>query len=114
VSSRLSLNGGYAWLHATNLAPLVPRHKATYSAEIDLGRAFLHLGGMTVGSRYANSSRTTELAGYTVPTLKIMVPVRERLTLFGTLDNWIDEDYEVIAGYPMPGVNGAVGFEVRW
>ena len=114
ISSRLSFNGGYAWLHATNLPPLVPRHKATYSAEIDLKRAFLHIGGMTVGSRFADSSRTAELAGYTVPTLKVMVPVRERLTLFCTVDNWIDEDYQVIAGYPMPGVNAAAGFEVRW
>ena len=48
---RVAINGGYAYLRSTNLAPYIPRHKATYTVEFDLGRAFLHFGGMTVSSK---------------------------------------------------------------
>ncbi len=111
---RLSLTGGYAWLRSTNLMPYVPRHKATYAAEVDLGRAFFYFGGMTVGSRWANAMKTAELDGYTTPTVKFMVPLNRRLTLFGAVDNLFNEDYQVITGYPMPKLNASGGFTLRF
>jgi hypothetical protein len=29
------------------------------------------------------------------------------------VDNFIDERYEVVTGYPMPGINAAGGFSLR-
>lgn len=113
LQRRVSVSGGYAYLRSTNLLPYVPRHKATYTAEIDLRRAYFHIGGMTVGSRWADNSKTTELEGYTTPAFKLMIPVSDRLTVFGTVDNLFNQDYQVITGYPMPGVNAAGGFTLK-
>ena len=69
---------------------------------------------MTVNSRWANTRKTSKLDGYTVPTVKLMVPVNHQWTVFAIVDNFIDEDYQVVTGYPMPGVNAAGGFTLRF
>jgi len=114
VTSRLKLHGGYAYLRSTNLAPYVPAHKGTYRMELDLSKVSIYVGGVTVGSRWANSAKTAELDGYTVPTLKLVIPVGRYWTFFGTVDNLFNEDYEVVTGYPMPGTNANGGFTVRF
>ena len=114
LGRRIALNGGYAWLRSTNLAPYVPRQKGTYALEIDLDRVFIHLGGVTVGRRRASASDTSELGGYTVPTLKATVPMGRRWTVFAVVDNLFDEDYQVVTGYPMPGINAAGGFTCQF
>jgi vitamin B12 transporter len=114
LNRRLALRGGYAYLRSTNLAPYVPSHKATYQVELNLDKAFVYIGGVTLGSRWANSAKTAEMHGYTLPTLKLMIPVGRDWTLFATVDNLFDEDYQVVAGYPMPGINATGGFTYRF
>ena len=77
--------------------------------ELNLGRVFLYAGGVAAGSRWANLRRTRELGAYAVPSLKATVRLSGRATAFAVVDNWIDEDYQVVTGYPMPGVNAAGG-----
>ena len=114
VSRRLALHGGYAYLRSTNLAPYLPRHKGTYAAEANLGRAFLYFGGVAVSKRWANPQKTAELDGYTLPSVKLMLPLGRRWTVFGMVDNLFDSDYQVITGYPMPGINATGGFTLRF
>ncbi len=114
IGRRFSIRGGYAWLRSTNLAPYIPAHKATYALEVNLRRAFLYIGGVTVSNRWADTSKTTELSGYTLPTLKIVAPVNRRLEVFATVDNLSNSSYEVITGYPMPGVNAAGGLTLKF
>jgi outer membrane cobalamin receptor len=111
---RLSFNWGYAYLRSTNLGPYIPQHKLNYAMDVDFGRAFVHLGGMTVGRRWADARRTSQLGGFTLATLKFTVPVRENLSLFTLVDNLFDRRYEVVTGYPMPGINAMGGIDVRF
>jgi len=113
LQRRLAFHAGYGYLRSTNLPPYVPRHKAVYSMEIDAGRAFVYLGGVTVGRRWADTSRKAELDGYTVPTVKLMVPWRQ-VTFFAEVENFTDETYQVVTGYPMPGATASGGFTWRF
>jgi len=114
ATRRLSFNSGYACLRSTNLGPYIPQHKLNYAMDLDFGRAFVHLGGMTVGRRWADAGRTSQLAGFTLATLKFTVPVRENLSLFTLVDNLFDRRYEVVTGYPMPGLNAMGGIDVHF
>jgi outer membrane cobalamin receptor len=111
---RTSLQSGYAYLRSTNLAPYVPEQKINYSAEFDAGKAFVHLGGVTVGRRWADSAHSRKMSGYTVVTCRVMIPVRKHWSVFATLDNLFDRRYEVVPGYTMPGVNAAGGVTVSF
>ena len=111
---RLSFNSGYAYLHSTNLGPYIPQHKLNYAMDLDFGRAFVHLGGMTVGHRWADAGRTSQLRGFTLATLTFTVPVRKNVSVFALVDNLLDGGYEVVTGYPMPGLNAMGGIDLRF
>jgi outer membrane receptor protein involved in Fe transport len=111
---RLGFNSGYAYLHSTNLGPYIPQHRLNLAAEWQIGRAFVHLGGTTVGRRWADTSRTSQLGGFTLATLKLTVPLRKSLSIFALVDNLFDRRYEVVTGYPMPGINAMGGIDVHF
>jgi iron complex outermembrane receptor protein len=114
LNRHLSLSSGYAHLSSTNLAPYVPENKLNYSLDVDLNHAFISIGGSTVGRTWANTARTTRLAGYTAANLKCTVPVGKHWTVFAAVDNVFDREYQELAGYPMPGTNAAGGVRVKF
>jgi outer membrane cobalamin receptor len=69
---------------------------------------------MTVGRRWADLGKTSQLGGYTLLTLKCTVPVRRNLSVSVMTDNLLNRRYEVIPGYPMPGINALAGFDWRF
>jgi outer membrane cobalamin receptor len=111
---RIQFNNAYAYLRSTNLAPFLPAHKWNSSVEIDAKRAFLHLGAVTVGKRWANPARTNQLGGYTSAVVKISAPVARRHSVFVMVDNLFDRRYEVIPSYPMPGINASAGINLEF
>lgn len=113
-SRRMHLHGGYAWLKSTNLLPLVPEEKLSAGLDIHAKLTTFNLSSMTVGKRYANAARTTRLGGYTNVSARVSAPVREGWTAFVSIDNLLDNRYEVLAGYPMPGINASAGLMVTF
>jgi outer membrane cobalamin receptor len=111
---RVGFNSGYAYLHSSNLGPYIPSHKLNYSLDLDAGRAYVHFGGMTVGRRWADIQRTWQLGGFTVASLKFTIPVQRNFSLFVLVDNLFNRHYEVVTGYPMPGVNALGGIDIHF
>lgn len=111
---RVQFNNAYAYLRSTNMAPFLPAHKWNSSLDIDAGRAFIHLGAVTVGKRWANAARTSQLGGYTSAVLKLTAPVARRHSVFVMADNLFNRRYEVIPNYPMPGINAAAGVNLEF
>ncbi|MGA2571025.1 MAG: hypothetical protein ABSF23_10950 [Terracidiphilus sp.] len=46
--------------------------------------------------------------------MKLSVPVTKSLSFFGTVDNLFNHRYQVLTGYPMPGINGTGGFVLHF
>ena len=111
---RISATAGYAYLHSTNLAPLLPQNRATLAVDCDLKRMFVHLGLQAVGKRYTDVTHATQMGGYPLASAKVNVPVRRNLDVFVMIDNLLNHRYEVLSGYPMPGVNGSGGFSIHF
>ncbi|MDR3745705.1 MAG: TonB-dependent receptor [Acidobacteriaceae bacterium] len=113
---RLSVTTGYAYLASNNIAPLVPGNKANLGVDLDLKYAFLHATAQAVGKRNSGdpAPAPVQLGGYTETGLKLSVPVRRNLSFFATADNLLNHRYQVLTGYPMPGINGSGGFVVHF
>ncbi len=109
---RFSIGGLRMW--STNLAPYVPGAKISYSLDADLKRVFVNLSGMAVGRMWVNAQRTRQMGGYHLATLKLTLPVRGRYSVFALVDNLFDKRYQVIDGYPMPGINAAGGITLSF
>lgn len=111
---RLAFGSGYAYLRSTNLAPYVPAHKVNYSMDFDAGHAIFSLTGMTVGRTWADVARTQPLREYTVVGLKCTKPLGKHMRASVMVDNLLNREYQVIAGYPMPGTNAMAGLDFRF
>jgi outer membrane cobalamin receptor len=114
LARRFNFSSGYAWFDSNNPAPYVPANKFIYSLDMDLIRAFVTFGGSTVGRTWANTARTVRLDAYTVVTLKCTVPMNSHWSVFAMVDNLFNQEYQELAGYPMPGTNTSGGFHVRY
>jgi outer membrane receptor protein involved in Fe transport len=42
------------------------------------------------------------------------LPLHRHYSVFATVDNLFNRRYQVVAGYPMPGVNAAGGFDLHF
>lgn len=113
-SRRVVLRSGHAWVHSTNLQPYVPEHKWNYAVEVDAGRAFLHFGGITAGSRWGDAQHTRRMDGYSAAAVRVSVPAGRRTSFFTMVDNLLNRRYEVVPGYRMPGINASGGLTVHF
>jgi outer membrane receptor protein involved in Fe transport len=111
---RASFNTAYAYIHSTNLAPYSPENRLIYSLDIDATRAFISLGGNTVGRTYSGAMQTSPESPYTLANIKCTAPVGKHTSLFVTVDNLFNRRYEVLSGYRMPGTNAAGGFDLKF
>ena len=114
VHKRVAVQSGYAYLRSTNLAPYVPAQKFNYGIDVDAGRALLYFGGLSVGARWADSQHSGKLEAYTLGSLKMTVPLNRQWHLTAMVDNLFNQSYQVVTGYPMPGINAAGGFTVSF
>jgi iron complex outermembrane receptor protein len=111
---RVTVQSGYAYLRSTNLALYVPEQKVNYGIDVDAGRAFIYFGGMSVGGRWADSQHSGKLDAYTLGSLKMMIPLNRQWHFTAMVDNLFNQQYQVVTGYPMPGINAAGGFTVSF
>jgi outer membrane cobalamin receptor len=114
VHKRVAVQSGYAYLRSTNLAPYVPAQKFNYGIDVDTGRAFIYFGGMSVGERWGDARHSRKLDAYTLGSLKMTIPLNRQWRLTAMMDNLFNQNYQVVTGYPMPGINAAGGLTVSF
>jgi len=110
----IRVQGGYAYVRSTNLPPLVPASKFNYSVAIPLRRLTVDFSGISAGRRYTDTTHTAYMGQYTDATFRLSYPLGEHSTVFALVDNLFDRRYEFLPGYPMPGINAAGGFTLKF
>ena len=116
VGGGLSVGGNYTYLHAVDretreFLPGKPRHQASGHADLEAGP----YTRLRVTGRYARyySDQARSEASYTVfdAALSQGLYVNDELDLELTfaIKNFLDRDYEINAGYPMPPREWQVG-----
>lgn len=117
LSPSLSLNAAYAFIDATDGAgnPLiqVPRHSGDLSLDFDGGGAFSgrlllrHNGSEpSFGGGGVENWTRFDLTG--------RYRISGRVELFARLENLLDEHYQQILGYGVPGRSGSIGARMRF
>ena len=85
-----------------------PRHSGSLNADYRFGFG-LSVGGtlLAVGRSFDNAGNSVRLDGYTLLGLRAELPVGERFSLYGRVENLTDEAYQTAAGY---GASGRAAF----
>ena len=104
-----TVQGSYSLIDSENRSPganlgkdLARRPHETASLSADYRLAFgLQLGGTVtiVGDSFDNAANTTRLDGYALASVRAELPIGDRFTLYGRVENAADERYRTIAGY---------------
>ncbi|NQS90263.1 TonB-dependent receptor, partial [Patescibacteria group bacterium] len=63
----------------------------------------LYLDGEMVGERYTDRENTEKLPSYSLLGAKLIFDLSKKTEIFINIDNLLNEEYEDIKGYPMPG-----------
>lgn len=110
----LTIAAGYAYLRSTNLAPLIPANKLNASIQWQKGKFNTSLSAMAVGERWSSAAKTQKLGSYTMMTWQNTLRLSKRWSVFSMVDNLMNADYQVLPGYPMPGINAMGGFTLTF
>ena len=107
---------GWASLAVQTASFRCPRHKGNFDADLAvLENAHLHLNILAVGSRrYSAFSIKQKLPTYVVVNLAGSYEILPNFTVFGRIDNLLDEEYEEVPGYGTSRVAGYGGFRVSF
>ena len=66
------------------------------------------------GDSFDNAANTVPLKSYTLVNIRAEMPVSDRFSLYGRVDNLLDEQYQTVAGYGTPGVAAYAGVRVKF
>jgi len=96
-----------------NFLPYRPQNKFSFILDYKiLHNLRLQLNGKVVGERYTNRENTEKLPSYTLLGAGLTFNPNKKTEIFLKADNLLDEEYQDIKGYPMPGLTIKGGVEI--
>ena len=120
---RFTINASYSHIDSENRSAgfvgndLARRPEDSVSVSADYRFPFgLALGAtvLTVGDSFDNAANTVRLDGYTLTNLRAELPLGDRLSIYGRVDNLFDADYRVVANYGTIGRAAYGGVRVKF
>ncbi len=99
----LNVSASWSDMHLGEETQGAPEKKFTFYAGYDLGLVDLMATVMHAAELYGNDKRQNKLPDYTLINLAVNVVPWRTLGLKLSLKNVLDENYQTIYGYPMPG-----------
>ncbi|MBV1917237.1 MAG: TonB-dependent receptor, partial [Sphingomonadaceae bacterium] len=93
-----------------------PGHAVTVAVDWTSPLAGLALGGdiRMVSGSFDDAGNVSRLDGYALGTLRVSLPVNDRIVLFGRIENVTDEHYQTAAGYGTAGRSATIGARARF
>ena len=113
ISSAWSVNANYSYVNMKNPVAGAPEHKAYAGASFSEGRWRISTGLQYVGGLYAAvAPDPVQQENFLLWNLRVSVGLTDWLMFFAKGDNLLAQQYEINAGFPMPGATFVGGFDI--
>ncbi len=109
----LTLDASYGYLDVGHLTLSHPKHQLAAGARYGWNRLTAHVGVQHVAGLYGADFARNRLPDYTLVDARVALEVRPGVTLHVEADNLLDEQYQVMPGYPMPQRSLRIGVQAR-
>lgn len=112
ISKAWSANANYSYLHMKEPVIAAPEHKAYAGASWTEGRWSVSTGLQHVAGLYTSTS-PVQKEDFLLWNVRSSFKVCKWLDLWARGENLLAQEYEINAGYPMPGATVVAGFDIR-
>lgn len=112
ISRAWSVNANYSYLHMKEPVIAAPEHKAYAGAIWTVGRWSVSTGLQYVAGLYTSTS-PVQKEDFLLWNVRSSFKVCKWLDLWARGENLLAQEYEINAGYPMPGATVVAGFDIR-
>lgn len=112
ISRAWSANANYSYLHMKEPVIAAPEHKAYAGVSWTEGRWSVSTGLQYVAGLYTSTS-PVQKEDFLLWNVRSSFKVCKWLDLWARGENLLAQEYEINAGYPMPGATVVAGFDIR-
>ncbi|MFQ5834673.1 MAG: TonB-dependent receptor plug domain-containing protein [bacterium] len=121
LTPRLSLGLNYLYQKAKDEGENYKGNYLVYTPEYKMGLSLgyetdfglgIHIETEKVSEQYTNRENTQKLKGYSLLNARLSQKITEKVEVFATGENLLDESYEVFRDYPMPGRRINLGMKI--
>ena len=109
IASNWNLVGNGSWLHMENPVLSAPEITAYCGLEFHKNRLRISAGGMEVAGLYTAIGAEPQKENFFQLSLNASYQLTDWLGIWARGDNLLNQQYEILAGYPMPGINFMAG-----
>ena len=115
VSKNLKLNTNYSFIHMDKPLPGTPEHNLFFAANYTIKKFGITLNMQNISSLYNDIAGETKILeeNYTVAGAHLRYQLTKYLNFFVIGNNLLNENYSIINGYPMPGINFLAGVNLN-
>ncbi|MDR1809169.1 MAG: TonB-dependent receptor [Prevotella sp.] len=114
AADNLHIRANYSYINTKKPIIYTPRHKAYLSANYRLNKWSVSGNYQFIGKMYSDAGSEPSAESYGLINAKISCAILKYLHLFVKGENLSGKNYQIMNGYPMPGLIVLGGLSVEW
>ncbi len=114
INRQWSVDGNYSFLHMENPVIAAPEHKLYAGANFSHGRWNVSTGVQYVEGLYTSVGENENKENFVLWNLRASFRACKWLDIWARGENLLAQEYEINAGYPMPGATVMAGFNLSF
>lgn len=114
INRQWSVDGNYSFLHMKNPVIAAPEHKLYAGANFSYGRWNVSTGVQYVEGLYTSVGENEDKENFVLWNLRASFRACKWLDIWARGENLLAQEYEINAGYPMPGATVMAGFNLSF
>lgn len=114
ISPSWDIEGNYSYLEMRYPVVAAPKHKLYSALHFSHNRWYITTEAQYIAGLITQSSPLTEEGGFMLWDASVEYNFTPRLQLYARIDNILNTEYQINAGYPMPGTTFMGGLRFRF
>ena len=114
INRHWSVDGNYSFLHMENPVIAAPEHKLYAGANFSHGRWNVSTGVQYIKGLYTSVGENENKENFVLWNLRASFRACKWLDIWARGENLLAQEYEINAGYPMPGATIMAGFNLSF
>lgn len=113
LASNVNINANYSYLHMDKILVGAPEHKAYLGCNWQPGKFSFNLGAMSVSGLWLSTGENGVSSNYVDVKARASYKVTDWMDIFARGENLLNQKYETLLGFPMPGATVLAGISIN-